>query len=469
MDALAVVLLVLFALLAGLGAGWWLGERRVAEARADRDLREAEFKRAITELAEASSEARQVPELRDALDGMRDDRDMARLELVQIKSDLRAAQGVIEELKAAKEQLRSQFSEVAAKALQDAQDQFLKRADARFAEAGNSSEAKIRALLQPVETSLKRYEDQVGRIEAERKTDFGNLAGVIEQMRLGQESVRSEASRLVNALRSAPKARGRWGEQQLRNVLETCGLAEHTDFEMEVSVDAEGGRLRPDAIVRIPGGKSLVIDAKVSLNAYQDAHGALDDAERALHMNAHVASMKTHINALGNKAYQAQFEDTPDYVIMFVPGEQFLSAALDHDEKLWDYAFERRVLIATPTNLIAIARTVAAVWRQEKLAKEARQVADLGRELHGRIVTMGSHVERLGKNLGTAVGAYNSFVGSLESQVMTSAKRFETLNIETGGKSIEPLPVVDQSPRALSKLSAGPASVPQLADEQGAE
>ncbi|MDG5487366.1 DNA recombination protein RmuC [Sphingomonas sp. BGYR3] len=469
MDPLIIVLLVVVALAVGLAAGWFVGERRIVEARAERDLREAEFKRAITELAEASSEARQVPELRGALEHIREERDVARLELVQIRSDLRAAQGVIDELKAAKEQLRTQFSEVAAKTLQEAQDQFLKRADARFAEAGNSNEAKIRALLQPVETSLKRYEEQVGRIEAERKTDFGNLAGVIEQMRLGQNEVRAEASKLVNALRSAPKARGRWGEQQLRNVLETCGLAEHTDFEMEVSVESDGNRLRPDAIVRIPGGKSLVIDAKVSLNAYQDAHGAVDDAEKALHMTAHVASMKNHINQLGSKNYQQQFEDAPDYVVMFVPGEHFLSAALDHDPELWDYAFNRRVLIATPTNLIAIARTVDAVWRQEKLAKEARQIAELGRELHGRIVTMGSHVERLGKNLGTAMGAYNSFVGSLESQVMTSAKRFEALNIETAGKTIEPLPVIDHSPRPLTKLIVEPEKAAQIEAGKGEE
>ena len=172
-------------------------------------------------------------------------------------------------------------------------------------------------------------------------------------MRLGQERVSGEAAKLVNALRNAPKARGRWGEQQLRNVLESCGLAEHTDFAMEVSVaDGEGGRLRPDAIVRVPGGKSLIIDAKVSLNAYQDAFGAVDEGERHIGLTAHAASMRAHINGLSAKAYWSQFDDTPEYVVMFVPGEHFLSAALEHDAGLWDSTAKfGRSINALPTGL----------------------------------------------------------------------------------------------------------------------
>jgi DNA recombination protein RmuC len=212
------------------------------------------------------------------------------------------------------------------------------------------------------------------------------------------------------------------------------------------------GRLRPDVIIRVPGGRNLVVDAKVSLNAYQDAFDAGDDAGRVAALTAHAASMKNHVNALGTKAYQDQFDDTPDYVIMFVPGEHFLAAALEQDAELWDFAFSKRVLLATPTNLIAIARTVSAVWKQEKMAGQAREIAELGKELYSRLATMGGHVGRMGKNLDTAVSAYNAMVGSLESQVLTSAKKFEVLNIDTGGKSLDALPVVEQMTRPMVKL-----------------
>ncbi|UZK69952.1 DNA recombination protein RmuC [Sphingomonas sp. S1-29] len=452
MDPVFAILLVVAALVVGSVLGWFLGNRGRESVRAERDAREAEFKKAITDLALASDRAERVGALVVENETLRIERDSARLDLATLKADARAFEARLEEFKAAKDAMANQFADVANRLLGDAQKAFLARADERFHQAGENNEMKIKALLAPVEQTLKRYESGVERVEKERSEAYGNLTGLMEAMRIGQESVKSEAAKLVNALRAAPKARGRWGEQQLKNVLETCGLTEHTDFHMEVSVDAEGGRLRPDATIRVPGDSLLVIDAKVSLNAYQDAYGAIDESERARHLTAHVASMKAHVNALGSKAYQGQFANTPEFVIMFVPGEHFVSAALEHEPGLWDFAFEKRVLIATPTNLIAIARTVSAVWRQEKLAGEAREIANLGRELHARIVTMGNHIARMGKNLESANSAYNAFVGSIESQVMTSAKRFETLNVDTGDKAIDSLPMVESSPRPLSKL-----------------
>ena len=254
-------------------------------------------------------------------------------------------------------------------------------------------------------------------------------------------------------MRSSPKARGRWGEQSLRNVLEQAGLVEHADFQTEVSVDTDDGRLRPDVIVNLPGGRKLVIDAKCSLNAFLDASEEADDERRAGHLRAHVASIRNHAQQLGSKSYWAQFEDSADYVVMFIPGEHFLTAALEQDHGLWEWAFEKKVLLATPTNLVAIARTVASVWRQETLAKEAGKIAALGRELHNRLATMADHVVSVGLNLERANNAYNKMVGSLESQVLTQAKRFE----EYGAGSAKELPdlsPVQATPRTMTKLAA---------------
>jgi DNA recombination protein RmuC len=266
-------------------------------------------------------------------------------------------------------------------------------------------------------------------------------------MRSGTERVSAEAAKLVNALRNAPKARGRWGEQQLRNVLESCGLSEHCDFATEVSISSEEGRLRPDVVVRVPGGQSLVIDAKVSLNAYQDAFGAVDEAERAAHLATHATAIRVHVNTLGAKAYWSQFPDAPDYVVMFIPGEHFLTAALEQDPTLWDYAFDRKVLLATPTNLIAIARTVAAVWRQEKLAKEARQIGELGKELYERLAKAADDMRKVGNGLSSAVNNYNSFVASFEGRSLVTARKFRELNIEPTKREIEVLEPVEALPR----------------------
>jgi len=443
------LVLIAVALAMGILLGWLLGGRTAATVRA--------------ELAAVQVRADQAELLRRTLDEVEREREEATSTIAALRADHAARtesyEAQLRQLAEAKDALGAQFAETAARLLDTAQRQFLERADARFKQSEETTGQGLKALLQPVTERLQRYEEGVARVEAERRDAFGDLKGQIEAMRVGTERVSGEAAKLVNALRNAPKARGRWGEQQLKNVLESCGLSEYADFQTEVSIGVEdGGRLRPDVIIRVPGGQSLVIDAKVSLNAYQDAFGAVDEADRATHLAAHALSMRTHVNSLGNKSYWSQFADAPDYVIMFVPGEHFLSAALENDPTLWDFAFDKKVLLATPTNLIAIARTVAAVWRQEKLAGQAREIAELGKELYARLAVMGSHVGRLGKNLDTAVGAYNAFVGSLESNVLTQAKRFETLNIDTGSKAIETLPVVEQLTRPMVKLVASNAA-----------
>ena len=412
----------------------------------------------------AAASKQVVESLRLQLDEVVKERDANR-STVQELAALKAAQEErekgfevrIAELIEAKEALSAQFAEISNKLLAEAQEAFLKRADQRFRQSEETAGSNLKALLQPVHERLQRYEETVTKVEAERRDAFGLLAGQIDAMRTGTERVSAEAAKLVNALRNAPKARGRWGEQQLRNVLETCGLSEHCDFATEVSVAGEdGARLRPDVVVRVPGGQSLVIDAKVSLNDYQDAFGADDEVKRAAHLAAHAAAIRAHVNALGAKAYWSQFADAPDYVVMFIPGEHFLTAALEQDSGLWDYAFEKKVLLATPTNLIAIARTVAAVWRQERLAKEARQIGELGKELYERLAKATDDLRKVGTGLASAVNNYNSFVASFETRSLVTARKFRELNIEPTRREIDVLQPVEVLPRYAD------ADAPQL-------
>ncbi|WEK01378.1 MAG: DNA recombination protein RmuC [Candidatus Sphingomonas phytovorans] len=439
MTGLTISLAMIAVLLVGLAVGWWLAGRGVAEVRTERDARTEEFKRAIVDLAGAEERARVAAQLRDELDAIREERDGFRTENATLRAHAEAFEARLEEFKNSREAMTGHFNETASKLLNDAQKQFLERAEARFKQSEETAGQNLKSMLQPVSDRLLKYEETVSKVESERQGAFDQLKGQLEGLRVGQEKVSSEAAKLVNSLRNAPKSRGRWGEQQLKNVLETCGLSEHTDFQTEVSVSGgdEGGRLRPDAIVRVPGGRALVIDAKVSLNAYQDAFGAVDEAERLVGLAAHAVSMRAHVNGLGNKAYWSQFADAPDYVIMFVPGEHFLSAALEHDPTLWDFAFEKRVLLATPTNLIAIARTVSAVWRQERLAKEARQIGELGKELYDRLAKAAGDLRKVGGGLTSAVNNYNTFVSSFESRTLVTARKLRDLNIEPGAREIE--------------------------------
>lgn len=448
---MSLLLVAVAALAIGALIGWLFAGRQSGALKAERDGLSDRFRSAVADLA-AEAEARKAADIQlSALLAGQKEKDAAHD--AQIKQ-LQDAQGA----------LTAQFREVGQTMLGEAQKAFLERAEARFRESETSAGQNLKALLTPVHDRLEKYEAAVAKVEAERREAYGSLSNLIETMRVGQEEVKRVTANLNNSLRNAPKARGRWGEQQLRNVLESCGLTEHVDFETEVSRETEDGRLRPDAIINVPGGRRLVVDAKVSLNAYQDAFGAAEEGDRVRFLAQHASAMKAHVTTLGAKSYQDQFDDTPDYVIMFVPGEHFLAAALEQDPGLWDYAFGRRVLLATPTNLVAIARTIAGVWRQEKVADQAREIAALGKELYSRMATMGSHIARVGKNLDQAASAYNSFVGSFESQVLTQAKRFEALDIETGGKEIPVLPVVEQAARPLSKLTAAPAAVNDASD-----
>jgi DNA recombination protein RmuC len=433
-----VLLFVLVALAVGALIGWLLGSRDGAGAKHTVDALRLQLDEVVKERDANRMAAQELAGLRAA----QDERE-------------KAFQQQIEALKDAKESLSAQFHDIASKLLGDARKTFLEHAGEKFTQA-----------VSPVETLLKTYQEKLQTIEKERVDHYAGIREVVEQVKLGQGQVRDETRHLVNALRASPKARGRWGEQSLKNVLEQAGLSEHADFATEVSVNTEDGRLRPDVIVRLPGGRKLVIDAKCSLNAYLDACEEVDDDKREACFRAHVASMRNHAQQLGSKAYWAQFGDAADYVIMYIPGEHFLAAALEQDPTLWDWAFERRVLLATPTNLVAIAKTVASIWRQERLAEAAQEIASLGRELHSRLATMNEHMARVGKNLATANSAYNQMVGSFESQVLTQAKRLETYGAGSA-KTLDAPPMVEVAPRPLTKLASKPSNdePPQIAAE----
>jgi len=487
------------ALVAGALLGWFLGSRGGATLKAELETLRERCGTAERESAAAGVHATRSGELQRMLDAVVAERDVASRDAASLrpvaervasletqlvalraeKDELAAAKAGFErgeverrdafdaQLKQIKEletKLETRFGDLAGKALETAHDAFLKRAGERMTLEGKENEAKLKALLGPVESTLKRYEEGLANVEKERVGSYRELNKAVELLHLSHGAVKEETARLVNALRSSPKMRGRWGEQSLKNVLQQSGLTEGVDFHTEVSVTTDDGRLRPDVIVNLPGGRKLIIDAKCSLNAFLDASDAVDDLARATHLKAHAGSIRRHAEQLGSKNYWEQFGDAADYVVMFIPGEHFLTAALEQDDQLWDWAFQRRVLLATPTNLVAIARTVSTVWRQERLAVQSAEIVKIGKELHARLATMGSHVTKLGRNLELANSAYNSFVGSLESQVLTQARRFEALEVSSGTKEIDAMPLVESSPRPLTKL----VSTPTVANEDDA-
>jgi DNA recombination protein RmuC len=455
MDS-SLILFVITALAAGAALGWFLGSRQAALYRKERDDRTEDFRKAITDLAG----------MQEKLDEARQACSDARAECAGLsaarEAQERSFQERLAEIRDAREALSAQFSEIGGKLLGEAQKNFLERADARFNQAGEKHEEKLKALLQPVETTLKRYEENLAVVEKERQGTYGELKEAVAQLALGNETVRRETQRLANVMRSSPKARGRWGEEQLRTILEAAGLAETVDFALQASVSDGERQLRPDCVIKLPGDRCIVVDVKCPLVAFEQAYDEEDEARRLELLLQHAAAMRTYAADLGRKGYWRQFDLSPDFVIMFIPGEHFLSAAAERAPDLIEAAFRNGVIIASTINMLALAKIMAGMWRQETLAAQAKEVAEAGKELYKRLTVMGGHVSKLGRNLGLATGAYNDFVGSLESQVLTQAKRFETLKVETGGRTIESVPMIDTTPRQLTKLD--PTELPEAAE-----
>ncbi|WP_313576466.1 DNA recombination protein RmuC [Brevundimonas sp.] len=325
------------------------------------------------------------------------------------------------------------------------------RATETFQAQDRVARERMEAQLKPVSDTLAKFQEHVTALEKARADETGGLKEQLGLLMAASTATRDEARRLTEALKGNTGRRGRWGEQTCRNVLEAAGMAGRFDFEEQnSSATDEGRQQRPDFIVKLPGGGMFVIDAKVSLAFADEADGDEEAQARAMSLRT-AASMKTHVRQLSSKAYQDQFKPSPDFVAMFVPGDAFLAAALDHEPDLMTTAMASRVVIVTPTTLFALCKAVAYGWRAEEQAKNAEDVARLGKELYKRLSVMGGHAASVGKALDAAVSRYNQFVGSLESQVMVSARRFEDLQVNHEGKDLPELNAVEQSPRALSR------------------
>ncbi|MFC4911140.1 DNA recombination protein RmuC [Actinomadura gamaensis] len=364
------------------------------------------------------------------------------------------AKAAEEKLAYAEERMAEHFENLSAKALDASNQRFLELADARLKVAGAEAAGEldrrkqaVEHLVAPLRETLAKVEEQLREVETGRRESHAMLAKQVEFVRQSGDQLRAETRTLVRALQR-PEARGRWGELQLRRVVELAGMTHHCDFDEQASATTEDGVVRPDLVVRLAGGKNIVVDSKVSLAAYLEAASTGDASAERDRLDAHARHIRDHVDRLAAKSYWQAFSPAPEFVVLFVPGEAFLAPALDRDPGLLEYAMRRRVHIATPTTLITMLRTASYAWQQEALSRNARAVFDLGKELYERLGTMGRHVDELGRSLTGAVRAYNRTVGSLETRVLVSARKLNELGV-VEDKLEAPAPVED-SPRPLS-------------------
>jgi DNA recombination protein RmuC len=461
-----VWLLVGVVLGGAVAAAWWRSQVAAVRARADR----------VTELERLVRE-------RDArVDAITAERDSRLTALALELSNERIAGAALRErldrerenaaeklalLDSAEQKLADTFRALSAAALKTSTESFLQVARATLGQqqetAKSEVDAKAReidALVKPLKESLDKVDAKIQELETARAGAYGELTTQVKTLLQSQMMLQSETSNLVKALRT-PHVRGRWGEIQLHRVVEIAGMLEHCDFYQQESVETEDGRLRPDMLVRLPGGRTIVVDSKVPLQAYLEALEAPDDAARASHMRQHSLQIRTHVKKLSEKAYWEQFADAPELVVLFIPGESFYSAALERDPGLIEIGFEQRVVIATPTTLIALLKAVSFGWRQERIAQEAQQISALGKQLYIRVRTMGQHFEDLRKSLDRTVHHYNRAVRSLESRVLPAARKFRDL----GAVTEDVIPSLEALDQLASRLQTPELAAGQTDDE----
>jgi DNA recombination protein RmuC len=378
----------------------------------------------------------------------------ARLESA-LEAERRTSDDKIELITNASEELRNAFKAMAADALKTNNSSFLVIAQEtlkRFqSEARGDLEARQKAvadMVAPVRDSLTKVDEKIQQMEVARGDAYGELRAQVQSLITTQKELQSETGNLVRALRT-PNVRGRWGEIQLRRVVEIAGMLSYCDFSEQESVTTETGRLRPDLVVKLPGGKHVVVDAKTPLQAFLDAFETTDEDARRLCLANHARQVRDHIDILSGKKYWEQFESTPEFVVMFLPGETFFSAALEQDSGLIEHGVLNRVIPASPTTLIALLKAINYGWNQEKLARNAKQISDLGKELHDRLRLLANHIASVGTGLDRAVESYNKAVGSLESRVLVSARKFAELGASVA-EDIPELEPIETTARALS-------------------
>jgi DNA recombination protein RmuC len=353
----------------------------------------------------------------------------------------------------AQHKLRDAFQALAGEALKASSDQFMELAKAKFESLQKEAEGDlehrkqaIQSMVNPLETALKDLRSEVSRVESARQEAYGSLRSEVQLLATTNRELREETGSLVNSLKQ-PQVKGRWGELTLRRVVELAGMSPHCDFLEQHSVDTEEGRLRPDLIVNLPGGSQIVVDVKVPLHAFFKAVNAQSDAEYREAMLQHAALVREHIKGLSGKEYWRQFEPTPEFVVLFVPGESFFSAALEQDRTLIEDAIDKRVVLASPTTLIALLRAVAYGWKQQLVAENAEKIKDLGRELYERVVTFAEHLSEIAKGLERANKAYNSAVASFDSRLIPSARKLREMGI--GSEEVPQIEPVEIFPRPL--------------------
>lgn len=445
------ILALAVGLLFGLGVAF-LAARLIYEARIDKavqvEMNASESERAVLadQLFQMEERLRRIDKdketLNDGLESSRKELTEKERRLAELETTLEQERKSTEEklaiLEQGKERMKETFETLAADVLKKSNTSFLELAKTQletFQKEAQGDLSKrqeaVTELLAPIKETFQKFDKKIEEMEKGRSHDYGSITEQLKSLSMTQETLKRETSKLVNALRR-PQARGQWGEIQLRNVVELAGMSEHCDFQEQVSTSSEeGGVLRPDLIVNLPGGKKIVVDSKVSLDAYLNAVEAESPEERDLHLAQHAQQVRTHIRQLSMKEYWKQFDFTPDFVVLFLPGEVYFSAALHAEASLIEEGARNRVILASPTTLIALLKAVAYGWQQERVAANSREIAKLGKELHDRVAGLAEHFEDLGHNLKRATQSYNRSLGALEKRVLVSTRRFRDLSIES--------------------------------------